>query len=504
MTGIKQNIKKYSADSSLFRRLYIIDLFFCNIAFLQIPAYVFLAFLFVWGMCLVVRNQMRNNTFFNLRFGIWIGAFLALTVLTILVNISVTTWYSLLMFLHVCMCFFIFYGMHTEPDFDYRIELYHISKFIVYITTIMNIIGISFLMLGISFEWYWIKFTIYENRFTGCYVNPNLLGFIAVVSIFCCHMLSKGHFLRRIALKIPEPGVSKIWLVACIATNVFSLILCDSNASLVLALGYAIVYIIYMFFADKAGLSPKKIALKIVALILVGIFLVSSALMFRTICQEGFSVVISKTNSFVDLLLGKTDSQLADENLTPEEIKEKEQQEEEEKVTFSHENKNIDSGRKKLWLESIDLFKISPVIGISSGNIVTYSEKYASGALNFSYHKNDLHNGFLTIIVSNGILGFALFCIFGFRFTKHSAQHLFLQKKTYRDDVYPCLFAFLFAYLMFAFFEKALLYDISFMVLWFWLIMGYMSCYITKFEPTLGNKNLFTQKRLHRFTRTML
>ena len=175
--------------------------------------------------------------------------------------------------------------------------------------------------------------------------------------------------MRRIAEKIPEPGISKIWIVACLATNAFSLILCDSNASLVLALGYAIVYIVYMFFADKAGLSPSKIILKITALFLVGVFLTGSALMFRTICQEGFSVVVSKTTSVVDLLLGKTESELVQEGLPPEQR----EQLEKDKITFSHENKNIDSGRKKLWLESINLFKLSPIIGISNGNIVLYS-----------------------------------------------------------------------------------------------------------------------------------
>ena len=35
-------------------------------------------------------------------------------------------------------------------------------------------------------------------------------------------------------------------------------------------------------------------------------------------------------------------------------------------VTFGHENKNIDSGRFKLWKESINLFKISPFIKSSS------------------------------------------------------------------------------------------------------------------------------------------
>ena len=159
--------------------------------------------------------------------------------------------------------------------------------------------------------------------------------------------------------------------------------------------------------------------MKITALFLVGVFHTGSALMFRTICQEGFSVVVSKTTSVVDLLLGKTESDLVQEELTPEQR----EQLEKDKITFSHENKNIDSGRKKLWLESINLFKLSPIIGISNGNIVLYSAEYSNGALEYSYHKSDLHNGFLTILVSTGVIGFVLFGIFGFRFAKHSAHH---------------------------------------------------------------------------------
>lgn len=487
MIAVKEKLK----DSSLFRKLYIADLFFCNIAFLQIPAYVLLVFLFIWGVGLVIYNQRVNNTFFKLRFGLWVGAFLIFSLLSIIINFSETIIYSLIMLLHVFVCFFVFYGMHTESDFDFRSELYSIARFIVYVTTVANIIGIICLMFGITFEWYWIKFTIYENRFTGVYVNPNLLGFVSVVSIVCCHMLYKEKLMKS----VNQPRVSKIWIFTCVATNLFSLILCDSNASLVLALAYAIVYIIYIFFADKTGLSASKILFKIIALVVVGAFLASSALMLRTICQTGFSVVLSKTNSIISVIMGDDDITSgisSTENNTTEEKKD---------VTFGHENKNIDSGRFKLWKESINLFKISPIIGISNGNIVFYSEEYSNGVLNYSYHKSDLHNGYLTILVSTGMIGFLLFGIFGFRFAKHSAQHLFLQKKTFRNDVYPCLFAFLFAYLIYAMFEKALLYDISFMVMWFWLMMGYMSCYIAKFEPMLETQYLFHRKRL---TRTLL
>ena len=217
MIAFKEKLK----DSSLFRKIYIADLFFCNIAFLQIPAYVLLVFLFIWGVKLTAYNQKKNNTFFKLRFGLWVGAFLICSLISILINFSVTILYSIVMFLHVLICFFVFYGMHTEPDFNFKDELYVVARFIVYATTIANIIGIICLMFGISFEWYWIKFTIYESRFTGIYINPNLLGFVSVVSFVCCHMLYK----ERLLSAVDHQGVSKIWIVSCIATNLFSLLL---------------------------------------------------------------------------------------------------------------------------------------------------------------------------------------------------------------------------------------------------------------------------------------
>ena len=65
--------------------------------------------------------------------------------------------------------------------------------------------------------------------------------------------------MRRIAEKIPEPGISKIWIVACLATNAFSLILCDSNASLVLALGYAIVYMFICSLPTRRDFHLQKL-----------------------------------------------------------------------------------------------------------------------------------------------------------------------------------------------------------------------------------------------------
>ena len=490
------SVKEFFKNSSLFRIIYIIDLFCCMISFVQLLGYVMLPFLFFWGLWLVFYNQRRYNTFFNMRFGIWIGAFMAVSLLGIIFNITLSALLSVVGLLHMFICFFVFYGMHTEPDFNFKKELYFLAYFIAIATTILNTIGFFCLMFGVHFEWnyedfYWINFPLYENRFTGVFFNPNLLGFLSVVGIVCCHILHKDTFVHDLG----KPKSNRVFLAACGVTNVFSLILSDSNAAFVLALGYVLIYVVYMFFDVKRKFSPSKLFLRILTLIVVCAVITGASMAFRTVFKAGFAVVNAKTNAIVDVLFN--DKQIIDEIENDQEIEEGVNGE----ASFEHENTNIDSGRFEMWDEGISLFKLSPVIGISYGNIVYYSGEYLNGVLQFDYNHYDLHNAFLTILVSTGAIGALLFCIFGFRVAKHSAQHLFLQKTSYRYDVFPCLFAFLSAYMFYAFFEKALLYDVSFLVMWFWLFMGYLSCFIVRHEPELQNRYILGKKR---FTRAML
>lgn len=473
-------LKSFFSSSSKFRICYITDLFLCNLAYVQIPAYVLLVFLFIWGVVLCCVYQKKNNTFGKMRFSIWIGAFLVCNVITMLINFSSMLAYSFVMILHLCICFCLFYGMHTETGVNIKAEFYLMCRIIVYLTTICGIIGITCLFGGVSFDskiFDWIKFIIYENRFTGVYINPNNLGFISVVSIVCCHMLLKKDFLVEANTK----RISRIWIVTCAGIDLFSLLLCDSNAAMVLAICYVIAFVIFKLFSAENKFTKKQIFLKLAALCCVGVFVVCSAFMFRTICQKGFAAVINSTSSISILNNGEKIAEAG-----------------EEPVTFSHVNKNLDSGRFKLARESVNLFKISPIIGISNGNIVLYSEEYSNGVMSYSYHNSDLHNGYLTLLVSTGILGFVIFAIFGFRFAKHIAQHLFGGKKPLSEDIFPCLFSFLCAYLVYAVFEKALLYDISFMVLWFWLIMGVISTYLNKYEPVYDEDYVIYKKHLRR------
>lgn len=468
MTGFKALLK----DNSKFRASYIIVLFFCNVSFIQIPAYVCLVALFCWGTYLVYYNIRYRRCFERLRFGLWIIAFLAVNFITILINLSSNLFYNLIMFLHICICFFIFYGVHTE-EFNFKTELYKVCKFIIYATSILGIIGFIFMMCGVKFEVLWIKFIIYENRFTGVFINPNILGFISVVSIVCCHIITRQDFLAQSGQK----HISGIMLTICLCVDMVSLLLCDSNASFVLFVCYIVVILVFNLFSMSVKTPKKQILMKILAASLACVYIVSAAFFTRSICQQAFSQMLSP----------KPISTTTAETIATEST---------ETVTFTHLNSNLDSGRIKLIKESVKLFRLSPLFGISNGNIILYSQKYLDGTLSLSYHNNDLHNGYLTILVSTGIVGFCIFAIFGLRLAKHIASNLFRRQNAHSQDILPCLFAFCCAYLVYALFEKALLYDISFMVMWFWYMIGAASVYLNKYEPLIDSRYMLQPNRL--------
>ena len=462
-----QKFKAAVLDVSLFRRSYIICLLLCNITMLLIPAYIALVVIFFWGAFLVVRNEVKRHTALKTRYGLWLILFLIASAITLVFHISsqlLTNIYNVLMLFHVAICFFIFYGMHTEKHFNFRREFYMICSAIVYSTTVLGIVGLACLMAGIKVRIYDIGFIVFENRFTGMYMNPNYLGYAAVFAIFCCHALTKKEFIKISG----RQRVSRIWLGSCVVVNGISLLLCDSNASMVLMIGYATVYCVYKIFCSDFHFNFAKLVKKTLASLLAGIFIVSSLLFVRYVIQLGFSQVVKMTSTIS----------------VPEG-----EEEDEEVVTFSHENANLDSGRLTLWSQAAEMFTVSPVLGVCRGNIFEIGEELFENGVKFSDkygvfapYITDFHNGYIMIIISAGALGFILFCIFGFRFFIHLSRHV-LKNSTLTDSMLPCMYAFLCVYMVFALVEITILFNVTFMVVSFWMLMGYASCFLTRFEP---------------------
>lgn len=467
-----EKLRAVLTNNSYFRISYIVCLFFCNVSFIQVPAYVSLVFLFLWGVFLLFYNERQRRIFSKTRFGLWLLAFVFFSTITAIIHIADNFIYNMVIQFHVCICFFIFYALHTEKHLNFRRELYGVCRFIVYTTTIVGVLGLACLMAGISFEVMSIKFIIYENRFTGIYSNPNTLGFVSVIALFCVHMLTKTNFIELSG----QERVSRIWLLSAVAINGMSLFLCDSNGAIVLLVFYVITFVLYKMFGSEREFSRKQIVTKLIALMVAGVFVVGSAFFVRYFTQAGFTEILEKAEA--GLQIEATDGMEEDMFYATE------------RITFSHINKNLDSGRFKLWRQAASLFSDFPLFGIGKGNVYDYGEDKFDNGIAFSdiygealsKFATDFHNGYATILVCSGIVGFVLFSFFGLRFAKHISIHVF-KAKNLKESILPCMYSFLCAYLVYAFFEKALLYDVSFTVLFFWLIMGYVSCFLCTYEP---------------------
>lgn len=433
--------KKAVLDTSLFRRSYIICLFCSNISFVLIPAYAVLAVLFIWGVFLMIHNERRYHTILKTRYAAWLVAFLLSSTITCIIHLAdsfLYNAYNVIMLLHVALCFFLFYGVHTEKHLNFRRELYSICRFIVYITTVLGVMGLAFLMAEIRFEVLWFKFVVFDNRFDGMFANPNQLGFVNVCAIFCCHMLLKKDF---IAISGRE-RVSRIWIGSCVAVNAISLILCDSNGAMMLMICYAIFFLIYKMFGSERKLKVWQVLTKSAACLVLGVFIVASLFFMRNVTQAGF-VQIMKSSEPVRIAEDVPDIIVGEEAT----------------VTFEHENTNIDSGRFKLWQQAAKMFMQNPIMGIGKGNVYEYGNRMFEDGIRFSKGygilapiMTDFHNGYITIIICSGIIGFLFFSIFGLRLFKHVTVHVF-RSDGLKESVLPCMYAFLCAYLVYSFIE---------------------------------------------------
>ena len=142
---------------------------------------------------------------------------------------------------------------------------------------------------------------------------------------------------------------------------------------------------------------------------------------------------------------------------------------------------DISSGRFDSLGKAFQLFIKDPILGIGQGNIVEYGERYLDEGFLFE----DLHNGYVTILVSYGIVGFLL--VMAFLFVLARRMYAGLRKNLHKDKPQlPLLFAMLGGYCVYSLFDITLLLDVNFMVVIFWLLLGYATTYMLQYETRFG------------------
>ncbi len=469
--SIKTICRKNILNESAFRIAYFISLFLSGVVFLDIVSVFLCMIIFIWSL-FIFKNKLKHKILREVRYSKIIFLFILFSIITAFVNIKmgfpISFLAGLVIIYHSVICFFIFYGMYCESSFELiKKEIILLCKVLVTISTALVILGFIILLFGDSFSF---EFTIpiidnYEHyyrilgiikntdsvRFTGVFINPNILAFSSVVSIIFCHIL-----YRTDQFYFLEKKWTQILLVTLIVSTHFSaLVLSDSIASFLFLTIYVILWLFYKLVLEK-NISTIKAIVKHGIIFFFGcIILILGLFALRSYFQNNASDIIDDFYSII------TNTANPREDLYD--------------IHFGRPNYDIrsGSGRRLLLKQAMFIFSKHPILGIGSTNVLDYGDIYFESGAAFS----NFHNGYVSILVCNGIIGFVLFIIFLFMLLFNLILFFLKNFNSLKNTVFINLIISLLSYLIFAMFEKTLLSEINFMSVFFWATLGYCTSF---------------------------
>ncbi len=478
LTGRIKTIGKIPLDASLFRKAYIILISCEMLAFVYVVALILKSLVLIWGSFILVHNFFIEGLAFKIKHKYLLWSFLILMIITSIVHMSIWFVPNLVITYYTAVCFFIFYGMYMQQDLEsIEKEMIFILKFFVNFGLIFGSLSLLILFSRQKIELFGYYLGIFRNRLIGVYTNSNILAFSMIEAIVACDILSDSYIIKKFKIQ----KVNKLKLGICALVSCVCLFLSDSNASFVFLMIYATIRVFCNLFFKHYFQYPVKFFKSI--LITFGFCLVIMSMSFalRDACQNFMSIVLTDVYKHEDIMEHKLESfsapvSIIEKNVT---IPKEESSGGEEKGYLAdfhvgRQHYEVSSGRITLFKQGVEIFKHNPWIGIGRANLGIYARKYLKGGL---IHP-DLHNGYLTILVSCGIIGFLIFAIFSFLVTLEICKHLLICVEYDYFGVFCKLFSVLVAYCGYCLFEKAILFDMTFMVGFFWSMLGYAMTYV--------------------------
>ena len=142
---------------------------------------------------------------------------------------------------------------------------------------------------------------------------------------------------------------------------------------------------------------------------------------------------------------------------------------------------DVSNRRFDLWKNSVEIFKMSPVVGIGFGNIVSYSEAELPDCYlltnGFSIF-NAFHNMFMDLIASQGIIGTVIFLVIIVMSLIYLLRNY---KKIPEEDKLKCtlLFSCCVGILVSSMFVSQILYVNNQTTVIFWLLLGFLMFFVT-------------------------
>lgn len=313
---------------------------------------------------------------------------------------------------------------------------------------------------------YYIGFAY--GRLYGAYWDPNIGAVTAVVVI----LLSVYFIIKH------KHWVLRTLNALNLTLQLFYVAFSDSRTGRVALLTSAFCLAVFLLMKK---VNIKKIALKFACIIMAALAIAVVAYELPTGIKSGYNLAVQSITK---------DDDNADTNDKQNSMV----------VERGDELESDPSNRRfDIWKSAIDIFKSSPIYGVSRGNLLKYVEDELPTSYlitNDHIHFSSMHNVFFEILASQGILGIVSFLIFAILIVIHLFRNRKLLFESEDFSAFAAILACMVAVCTAGMFIIEIVYVVSPASSVFWIGLGYINKFISSKKGDVSViKKLFNIKK---------
>lgn len=481
-------VNKIIFNDFIIKMAFLIITLFTSIPFVHAYIGSYVKTLLIWSLIILSTRLFKNRYTYQASPFYFLGSFLIIYGISILSNNKVFLNENISQWCYMITYFFVLYYCDRDKKEQQILnEIKIISNTIICITAVFSLVSFYTFLISYSSHYNspngWMYLGMFENRLWGLY-NPNTggtLNFISIVlslSAFCLYQKNKYKFL---------------YLINAIL-QFFCLILTQSRASYaIFTLFIALLFCFFIYKKFKSTKHKHSFALSIPFTILIAFITIVVAspvkdllsylpVPFQNYTHLSSSVSVnwqqSKVNrafympKLISYKKHSTEDQLQDK-IKPVALERMEE--------LENRPGGLLTGRQDLWKGGIKAFLHHPILGVTHEGIPTFVKPFISSIWYKNLKVGGLHNIYLTILVSSGVLGFLALAGFAL-FTMIQTIKVFKKSDVINHFIIYVLGIMIFCFYIVEFFESRILFQVNFFGVFFWIFYGYVMNSINKVQ----------------------
>lgn len=444
-------------------REYYIYLFFVGMIIRIVNVYsllpqtfdsVFFKVLGVLGIFILLIDAFFNFKSRSFPYSILLSVYVFFLIITIIINRQYGVGENLKVLMWSLIQYFVIYQFaYDNPKFEKFFD--RISLGFIYSWFILSLGSLVLFFCKFGYEKYYdarhrIRIGFLESRLFGLFsdVNNGAIAALAVI-ILAIYFLYQRRF----------KGINKFVLFFSIPIQFAFIVLSGSRSTYLIAI---VIVAIGTFFTVISFSKLNNVFHKsLLALIYSGVFVIGFIVLFNFI-KWGFQEILPHLN---EVKFGEINNKITKKNVYPD------------NNTVDTlvrkdvaDNSDVSNARLSIWKSAFDLFKTKMLIGISPKNIVPYAQTVIPDGY-IAKVQIAIHNAFLNVLTSTGILGFIPFISFLMKSVAVNIKR-FVRVKFNISNFHFFYCLILLAYILYAALNNELVYENTIGTFVFWLFLG--------------------------------